>query len=281
SARDACLEFAGREHAPFEQSLFETGEPAAVVAVLQIGHGIESLERVPPRVDVAAEPEAGERRHAEDARLPALVEDRLGGFEPNRSEAVHAAHVVDAVHAFPLAQLVGLGEGTRASVRYLDDGRWVELAGGTHSLAQEEPERIGALRVDFFAESASQAARPGGGSVPSRSGAASHSAARWFTRPGTPPDSRYRRTKSVPSKKLLTSGAAEAAASAARTNSAVSPKSMPVRSQIGSASGSNDLCRSPGRAASTSQRRPPSAASASPASPPAVSAPTTSAPRIS
>ena len=41
---------------------------------------------------------------------------------------------------------------TRASLRYLDDGRLVELGSGTHWVLQEEPERIAVLLAGFFAE---------------------------------------------------------------------------------------------------------------------------------
>jgi epoxide hydrolase 4 len=41
---------------------------------------------------------------------------------------------------------------TRASLRYLDDGRLVELPSGTHWVLQEEPERIAGLLAAFFAE---------------------------------------------------------------------------------------------------------------------------------
>jgi len=41
---------------------------------------------------------------------------------------------------------------TRASLRYLDDGRLVELPGGTHWVLQEEPERVAAILTGFFAE---------------------------------------------------------------------------------------------------------------------------------
>ncbi len=41
---------------------------------------------------------------------------------------------------------------TRRSLRYLDDGRLVELERGTHWVIQEDPQTIGALLVDFFRE---------------------------------------------------------------------------------------------------------------------------------
>jgi pimeloyl-ACP methyl ester carboxylesterase len=44
------------------------------------------------------------------------------------------------------------GDLTRASLRFLDDGRLVELMGGTHWVLQEEPAMIAAWLADFFAE---------------------------------------------------------------------------------------------------------------------------------
>ena len=41
---------------------------------------------------------------------------------------------------------------TRASLRYLDDGRLVELPGGTHWVLQEDPGRVAAILAGFFAE---------------------------------------------------------------------------------------------------------------------------------
>ena len=44
------------------------------------------------------------------------------------------------------------GDLTRASLRFLDDGRLVELEEGTHWVLQEDPERVAALLAEFFAE---------------------------------------------------------------------------------------------------------------------------------
>lgn len=41
---------------------------------------------------------------------------------------------------------------TRASLRYLDNGRVMELQEGTHWILQEEPERTSKILIDFFSE---------------------------------------------------------------------------------------------------------------------------------
>jgi len=41
---------------------------------------------------------------------------------------------------------------TRASTKYLDNGRLLELETGTHWILQEEPERTSRILIDFFSQ---------------------------------------------------------------------------------------------------------------------------------
>ena len=41
---------------------------------------------------------------------------------------------------------------TRASEKYLDDGKLLELDSGTHWILQEDPEGTSRILIDFFSE---------------------------------------------------------------------------------------------------------------------------------
>jgi hypothetical protein len=87
-----------RASAGLDEDSLERRHPAAVVAERQVLDRIHALDRVAEGVDVR--PAEADRLvdHAEDALLPVGVEDRLVPLDDDRAEAVHAAHVVDAVH---------------------------------------------------------------------------------------------------------------------------------------------------------------------------------------
>jgi hypothetical protein len=101
--RRARLELSGASTPRSSRIRLQARQPAPVVAVAEVRHRIESLEPVPARVDVAAEPATREQRHPEDARLQRPWKTARGA-RSRRVEAVHAAHVVDAVHEEVLAQ---------------------------------------------------------------------------------------------------------------------------------------------------------------------------------
>ena len=47
------------------------------------------------------------------------------------------------------------GDMTRYSMRYLENGRLLELETGTHWSVQEQPEKIGGIIVEFFSDDSS------------------------------------------------------------------------------------------------------------------------------
>ena len=74
-----------------------------VVAGGQVFGGRHLLAREAPHVDVPLAQKAGGERDGEGPPLPLAVEDGLVALDLHRAEAVHAAEVVGAVHAFTWA----------------------------------------------------------------------------------------------------------------------------------------------------------------------------------
>src|SRR5436190_14102251 len=76
------------------------GEPSLVVRHPEVLDGRQNLDAMAKRIEVpqtaACSQHARERIHAS---FPELVERRLVGLGPNRPHAMHAAHVMNAVHA--------------------------------------------------------------------------------------------------------------------------------------------------------------------------------------
>jgi hypothetical protein len=59
------------------------------------------------RIDSEVAPAPDLRHHGADMRLPGRMKDRLIHFAHDGTEAVHAAHIVDAVHRSPPSGLPG------------------------------------------------------------------------------------------------------------------------------------------------------------------------------
>src|SRR5260221_239563 len=102
----ATLELGRRDVAGGDYGRQHPREPSLVVRHPQVLGGRQHLDAMAKRIEVpqaAAGPKyARERIHPS---LPALVERALAGLVPDRPHALHAAHVMNAVHAGLSAEL--------------------------------------------------------------------------------------------------------------------------------------------------------------------------------
>ena len=74
-------------------------EPAAEVAVVQVGGSVQALDRVPERVHVPPGHSTGQQRQRERPALPGFLEDRLvAARRMSGAPALGAPHVGDPVH---------------------------------------------------------------------------------------------------------------------------------------------------------------------------------------
>src|SRR5204863_4276404 len=76
-------------------------QPALVVARSEVPRRIHSLDPPTELVDIVESMEARDPVHRVDVPLPGRVEDRLVRLALDRPKAVHATHIVHAVHTFP------------------------------------------------------------------------------------------------------------------------------------------------------------------------------------
>src|SRR5450631_3640388 len=84
------------------RQVLQAERPFPVVAAAEIDVRRQGLPGEPTDVDVPQAEIAHGAVHREDAAFPRRVEHRLVGLRLDRTEALHAAHVVDAVHVAAL-----------------------------------------------------------------------------------------------------------------------------------------------------------------------------------
>src|SRR5689334_8066680 len=99
--RLSALELRARDQAAVHEQLSHADEEFLVVADAEIFGRRNELFHVARRVDVPLAPRADQPVERKDARFPACVEDRLVLLQLDGPHAVHAAHIVDAVHNLP------------------------------------------------------------------------------------------------------------------------------------------------------------------------------------
>ena len=90
--------FLRRDETLLHQQLLEAVEPVLVVRRGQVFGAGHQLARIAAHVDVPLAQEAGGHGERERLALPVVVEHGLVRLGLDRAQAVHAAHVVDAVH---------------------------------------------------------------------------------------------------------------------------------------------------------------------------------------
>src|SRR5215831_10658422 len=86
------------DKAELHAQIFQAQGPFLVVAAGEIDMRRQRLTREPPGVDGPQAEIAHGTIHGENAALPRSMEHRLAGLTLDFAEAVHAAHVMDAVH---------------------------------------------------------------------------------------------------------------------------------------------------------------------------------------
>src|SRR6185369_14394300 len=91
------LELGGVDDTLLREQAGDAVEPVLEVARGQIVGGVHALDPVAELVDVVDGPARGSH-DGDHRRLPARVEGRLAVLALHRSEPVHAAEIVDAVH---------------------------------------------------------------------------------------------------------------------------------------------------------------------------------------
>src|SRR5271166_3310234 len=96
------------DEAVLHDEVLEAQYPFPVVAAAEIDVGGKLLAGKPADVDVPQAERTHGAVHRERAAFPRRVEHRLVRFRLNRAEALHAAHVVDAVHVPALASSAGV-----------------------------------------------------------------------------------------------------------------------------------------------------------------------------
>src|SRR5262249_42965125 len=97
--RDPGRHLPGRQQLRFDGQPFGRVEPASVIAPAQVGDRVHALDGVSEGIEVGPAEADQLVDHAEHAPLPGRVKDRLVHLLHDRTESVHATHVVDAVHA--------------------------------------------------------------------------------------------------------------------------------------------------------------------------------------
>ena len=84
-----------------EQVALERGQPALEVGCPQIVRRVHTLDAKAERIDVEIAPAPGDHHHGADLRLPGRMKKRLVLLAHDGAKAVHAAHIMDAVHHPP------------------------------------------------------------------------------------------------------------------------------------------------------------------------------------
>ena len=97
--RMAGHDLVGVDQAACEQELFQPIGPFLVVRHAEIAKRWQLLDRCPRHVDVPHPGVAHGAVHGESAPLPVGMEHRLVRLRRRPGRTLHAAHVVDAVHA--------------------------------------------------------------------------------------------------------------------------------------------------------------------------------------
>src|SRR6185437_1291382 len=87
-----------RDHVAVDHRLLERQEPLLVIGAGEIDRGREALAREALRVDVHAAVRAHGAHHGHYAAFPFVMERRLVLFDLDSAEAVHATHVMYAIH---------------------------------------------------------------------------------------------------------------------------------------------------------------------------------------
>ena len=95
---DAVIQLFPGQDAQLQQAVLQAHQPALVVGGSYILRRVELLQGVAGGVAAGKQGDHPRHLHAEEAPFPRFVKDRLVLLPPHRAEAVHAAHVVDAVH---------------------------------------------------------------------------------------------------------------------------------------------------------------------------------------
>src|SRR5262245_22713398 len=93
------IDLLARDEAACRELVHEPRQPPLVIAHSQVLGRRQQFELMARVVEILA-PSAGsnDARHGVHASFPRFVENRLVRLVPDRSHAVHAAHVMDAVH---------------------------------------------------------------------------------------------------------------------------------------------------------------------------------------
>ena len=85
------------------------GEPVLVVALRQVVRGRHPLDRVPELTTVGLYRVEHDLHECPRPPLPRLVKDRFRGGMVNRAKTLHAAQVMDPVHAEDSTERPGTG----------------------------------------------------------------------------------------------------------------------------------------------------------------------------
>src|SRR6516165_1335981 len=91
-------DFVRADKALVDQEIFETEQPFLVVGAGEIDMRRQGLAIETGRVDVEGARSPQRAHHRQHAALPFRVEHRLIGLRLDLAKAVHAAHVVHAIH---------------------------------------------------------------------------------------------------------------------------------------------------------------------------------------
>src|SRR5881409_3073723 len=92
------LEFLRCREAAFDEALLQSQKPTFVIRSAEISNWWQLFLREARMVDTPGTGVEHGSLHSEDPPLPRSVKHRLVFFDLDFAEAVHAAHVVHAVH---------------------------------------------------------------------------------------------------------------------------------------------------------------------------------------
>ncbi len=94
----AVAELLGRDQPAFQHEPLQSFEPDLVIAAGKITRGRQAFARRARLIEIPQTRGAHRQRQRKRTALPLAVERRLIGFRRDRTEIVHAAHVVHSVH---------------------------------------------------------------------------------------------------------------------------------------------------------------------------------------